>query len=122
LAPGSRAGRAQDGSREPLRRTSPHRAYASRVARRAAELFTDAAALLGSRRLARARRAVRRGVGAVRAVALDWFTDAEAVVEWIDSGVIRISGRSLLHQKLRAGRGESRRGTAALLRRPPGPC
>lgn len=53
----------------------------------------------------------------------DWFTDAEAVVEWIDSGVIRISGRSLLHQKLRAARGESpRRRTAALLRRPPGPC
>jgi hypothetical protein len=53
----------------------------------------------------------------------NWFTDAEAVVEWIDSGVIRISARSLLHQKRRAARGESpRRRTAAVLRRPPGPC
>jgi hypothetical protein len=34
----------------------------------------------------------------------DHFTDAEAVVEWLDAGVILLTGRSELHRKLRAAR------------------
>jgi len=34
----------------------------------------------------------------------DDFTDAEAVVEWLDAGVILVTGRSELHRSLRASR------------------
>jgi len=53
----------------------------------------------------------------------DRFTDAEAVQEWIDAGVILVTGRSALHQRLRAAPVVALRGPGRpLSRRPARPC
>lgn len=53
----------------------------------------------------------------------DWFTDAGAVIEWLDAGVILVTSRSAIHQRLRAtGRVVLRGPGRPLSRRPARPC
>ena len=53
----------------------------------------------------------------------DQFTDAEAVVEWLDAGVILVTGRSAFHQRLRAPLVVAPRGSGrALARKRARPC
>jgi hypothetical protein len=47
----------------------------------------------------------------------DQFTDAEAVVEWLDASVILLTGRSELHRHLRASREERPHGRGVVIPR-----
>jgi hypothetical protein len=49
----------------------------------------------------------------------DRFSDAEAVVEWLDAGVILVTGRSEFHRRLRAGQEKPLQGRRVTI--PPGP-